>query len=330
MKSKTGIIVAIIVIIIVIAGFAWWHHSHSVASTQSLQKVTISEAYEVFLYAPLYVAQQEGFFTKQGLDVNIITAGGDDKAFASLVSGDAQFAVGDPTFAAVAGDKGQPGTVIGAILTGVPFWGVAKSASIPAITSPVMLGNHKVATYPAPSTAFALQTAMFKAENVTPNITQIAPGGLLPALDAGKVDIALELEPNVSTAVKNGDHVVYSLSQYYPDFAITGLEVLPAYLQKNPETAQKVVNALQEADDYIRSNPDQVAAMLAAKFQVDPQIAQSAVANMISAEVIPANLSTSENGWNSAIQLRIDVGDVKQGDGTFSQYVDNSYAEKAQ
>ena len=319
-----------IVIVVIVAAGIYYIVTGSQTQTKApaqLQNVTIAQAFQVFLYAPLYVAQNQGFFKDQGLNVNITTAGGDEQAFAALLSGDAQFAVGDPTFTAISGEKGQPGTVIASVLSGVPFWGVAK-ANIPMITSSAMLKGYKVATYPAPNTAYELQVAMFKSANLQPNIVQIAPGGLLPALAAGKVDIALELEPNVSTAVANGDHIVYSLSSYYPTFALTGVTVLPSYLQNNSTTAQEMVNALKQADDYIRANPTSTADFLGTMFQVSSTIAESAVQNMLAAKVIPDSLVIDPQGWAAAIQLQVQTGDLKKAE-PYSQYVNTTFAEQA-
>ena len=316
----------IVALIVVAGGYYAWHQDQK--PTQ-LQNVTISQAYSVFLYAPLYIAQDKGYFADQGLNINIATAGGDDKAFASLVSGDAQFAVGDPTFTAVAGEKGQPGVVVGSVLNGVPFWGVAEKASIPTITIPSQLGTYKVATFPAPSTAYDLQTQMFRSANLKPNIVQAAPGSVIPAVQNGSADIGLDLEPNVSTAVQQGFHVVYSLSQYYPDFAITGVTALPQYVEQNPQTVQKVINAMQEADAFIRANPAEAAALLVKDFpDVSQSVAVSALNNLISANVIPADMVTSEAGWTAAIQLRKDNGDITK-DALYTTYVNTTFAENA-
>jgi len=324
--NKSIISVAILVIIITGICLAV---SNNHNKSNGLQNVTVSQAFQVFLYAPLYIAQKEGYFTQQGLNVNIVTAGGDDQAFASLVGGSAQFAVGDPTFAAVAGEKGQPGEVVGALLNGVPFWGIAQNKNIPIITASSQLGNYKVATYPAPNTAYALQEQMFQNGGIKPNILQGAPGTLIPAVQKGSADIALELEPDVSTAISSdGFHIVYSLSQYYPDFAITGITVLPSYVQSNPNTIQKFINAIQEADVFIRNNPAQAATILAGQFNVTPSIAVSALKNIVSVNVIPSNLVTSQEGWDAAIQLRKDTGDIT-GDAPYATYVNNSFAESA-
>ena len=289
-----------------------------------LQKVTIAEAYEVFLYAPLYVAQEQGFYRDEGLDVSIVTAGGDDKAFAALLSGDAQFSVGDPTFAAVSGEKGQPGMVVGAVLDGVPFWGVAKG-DIPVIGKPSDLGSYRVATFPSPSTASALQTQMFVAGGLTPNIREMAPGTLLPALERGDVDIALEVEPNVSMAASTGNHVVYSLSDAYPDFAMTGIVVLPGYVDTDAATAQKLVNAIHRADVFIRSHPEEAGKILAQQFAVPEHVATDALKNIVAANIIPQDMRVSADGWQAAIGLRQAAGDLK-GSAPFGTYVTNRFA----
>lgn len=318
--------------IVIIVGVVIWGINLSFFQNpdndDTLQKITVSQAFDVFLYAPLYIAQEKGFFEDEGFEVNIITAGGDEKAFASLISNDAQFAIGDPTFVAIAGEKGQPGKVVGAILSGVPFWGIAEESSIKSIDTPSQLGSYSVATFPAPSTAFALQKKMFESGGLAPNIKETAFGSLIPALKGGSVDITLELEPNVSIAVKDGSHIVYSLSEYYPDFAFTGISVLPQYLQDNPETIQGFVNAIQNADDFIRENPSESANVVARRFPgVSQDTAVKALENIISVGVIPENLIISKTAWDVAIQLRLDTGDIQQ-EALFETYVDNSFAQK--
>ncbi len=322
-----------IVIVAVVAFIAGWQvvsqrQVGPMKAPEGLQKVTIAEAYEVFLYAPLYVARERGFYKDEGLDVSIVTAGGDDKAFAALLSGDAQFAVGDPTFAAVSGERGQSGMVVGAVLGGVPFWGVAKG-NVPVIRNPSDLGSYRVATFPSPSTAFALQRQMFVAGGLIPNIREMAPGTLLPALERGDADIALELEPNVSMAVSAGNHTVYSLSDTYPDFAMTGIMVLPGYADTDAATVQKLVNAIHRADVFIRSHPEEAGKILAQQFAVPENVAVDALRNIIAADIIPQDMRVSENGWRAAVELRQAAGDI-MGSAPFGTYVTNRFTQQTQ
>lgn len=333
MNKRVGVLLVGIAVLVV-AGFCVHYRKEenpkaTSSGSSKLEKVTVAQAFEVFLYAPLYIAQDKGFFEEEGLEVSIATAGGDEKAFAALLSNDAQFAVGDPTFVAVAGEKGQPGKVVASVLSGMPFWGVAHKDSIPQITSPSMLKGFHVATFPAPSTAYAVQAKMFQDAGLVPSIKQVAFGSLLAALNSGQVDIALELEPNVSTAVKGGDRIVYSLAKYYQDFALTGLTVLPRYNETHPDTIQRFVNALRKADVFIAQNPTEAASFMSKRFnQVDTSVAVNALQNMIGENIIPTSMGISQNGWDAAVRLRKDVGDITK-PAPYELYVENKYAEFA-
>ncbi len=327
------LLVGVVVIAVVLGGYCVFFRSPQASPAtqpaQTMQKVTIAEYGEVFLYAPLYVAQEKGFFAAQGLDVNIVAAGGPDKTFAALLSGDAQFGVADPTFSAISGEKGQPGEVVASIVNGVPFWGLAKDAAVPTITDPVQLKHYVVTTSPAPSTAYTLQKKMFQDGGLQPNIKESASGTLLATMDAGQADIALEMEPTVSAAVKKGDRIVYALSTQYPDFALTGLTVLPGYAEKHPETVQKAVNALQEAMTYIRSNPSEAAAIMIKRFpSVERDVAESSIRNMVAAGIYPERVTVTKAGWEAATLLRKSVGDIK-GDAPYATYVVTSFSAQA-
>src|SRR5579871_627825 len=86
--------------------------------------ITICQYGDLLIYLPLYIAQEQGFFRKEGLDVKFINGGGDDKTYAAVASGAAQFGVSDPTFTAIAREKGQPGVVVGTVVAGATYWGV--------------------------------------------------------------------------------------------------------------------------------------------------------------------------------------------------------------
>ena len=295
---------------------------------RSTRAITIAQFGDFFLYAPLYVAIDSGFFETRGLKVSLISTGGDEKTWAAVLSGEAAFGVADPSFVAIAGERGQPGAVIASIVNGVPFWGITF-ADIEPFDEPQGLSGHTVATFPAPSTAYALQEKMFRDARLRPSIRQGSFGTLIAMLKANEADIALELEPNVSQAIAHGAHVVYSMKAVYGDFAITGLTATPHRLKEEPQLAEDVVCALQMALDFIRKEPDQALAILGRRFpDVDRSIAQDALRRVAVEGIIPKTAVTSERAWDAAVGLRRQVGDLHS-PAPFTTYVVNSFAEKA-
>lgn len=327
-RGRIGLILVVAIAVILSCAAYWWLHSHRNNST-SVRKITIAQYGDVFLYAPLYIAKDAGFFAKKGLDVTLVSTGGDDKTWAAVISGSASFGVADPTFVAISDTRGQPGRVIATIVNGVPFWGVTFKPNIQPFRDAKDLANFSVATFPAPSTAFALQREMFTQAGLPPRIHEGAFGTLLTMLRAGQADIALELEPNVSQAETEGAHVVYSMNQLYGDFAITGLTATPDLLAQQPDLAKDVVCSLQMALDYAHREPDSALKILVNRFpEVKPDVAKAALARLLEGGVVPKDVRLQQSAWDKAIKLRVEVGDLSSPK-PISAYVDGSIANWA-
>ena len=291
------------------------------------EAITIAQFGDFFLYAPLYIALDNNYFSDEGLDVDIVSTGGDEKTFLALLSGEAQFGVADPTFIAVSGEQGRPGRLVASILNGVPFSGISNDPNI-KVSDISDLKNKTIATIPAPSTAYTLQRELFETANLQPQIFEVAPGSLIASLQDDQVDIALELEPNVSSFVKNGGNVVYSMSDYWSDFALTGLTTLPDYIDENEGKVQKVVTAIDKSMQFIQNNPSETAKLLKARFpEVEDDVAKEAIDNMIEKNIFPKNTLVSKAGWEAAIDLRKKVGDI-QNSAPYDTYVITRFSEK--
>jgi NitT/TauT family transport system substrate-binding protein len=325
------LIILCLLTVFAIGGFLFYKNQYQQNSTNNkLTKIKVAQFADVFLYMPLYIAKDKGFFEKQGLDVDIVSTGGDDKTYAAVISGDAQFGIADPTFVAIARSKGQGGQVIASIVNGVPFWGVTKKKEIPEIKDPKMLKDYSVATFPAPSTAYVLQEEMFEDGGLKPNIKQAAFGTLLTQLETGQADIALELEPNVSTAVNQGARIVYSMPERYGDFAITGVSVSEEMIQKNPEEVQRFVNAIEMALVFARENPTEAIEIASKRFpSLDKEVVAQALKRMIDTNTLPKTTVISQEAWDKAIDLRIDSGDLKATIEEARKTLNNSFSQKS-
>ncbi|OAN61011.1 hypothetical protein A8B79_05920 [Balneola sp. EhC07] len=303
--------------------------SLSCKSISDKDKIVIAQFGDFYLYAPLYIAIDKGYFEKNNIDVSIVNTGGDELTWSAVLSGQAQFGIADPTFIAIAKERGQEGLVVANIVNGVPFWGVSYSDEIPEIHDPADLKDYTIATFPSPSTAYTLQKDMFLESGLEPKIREGTPGTLLAMLNANQVDIALELEPNVSQATANGAHVIYSMKELYGEFAITGLTTLPKTASDNPDLVKRITCSLQQSMDFIYSNPDSTVLILNKRFtELDTTVSKLALARILEEEIIPKTGVISDSAWVSAIDLRQDVGDLPRGK-NYLELIDNSFSEVA-
>jgi NitT/TauT family transport system substrate-binding protein len=309
----------LILLLLSISFIGCWKSSKEDNSTtkvaEELKGITVCQYGDLLIYLPLYIAKEKGFFQQEGLNVRFINGGGDDKTYAAVSSGNAQFGVSDPTFTAIAREKGQPGVVVATIVAGAPFWGVTWDNSIAPISSISQLNNKRIATYESPSTNYALMASTLKqatAATSKAKIVEGAYGTLLAILKSGRADIAMELEPVASTAVRDGARIVFSYPEIYGEFMLTGLYVLESYRDANQKTVQSVVNALERAMQFAHEDLEGAINVGKAWFpDVDPEVIASAVTRMVKESTLPEHVTMSPVGWANAIKVRVELGDLK-------------------
>jgi NitT/TauT family transport system substrate-binding protein len=300
-------------------------------TTTKSQPITIAQFGHVFLYLPLYVAVDKGFFKQQGLDVKLVSTGGDEKTFTAVTTGNAQFGVSDPTFAAIARERGRGGKVVASIVRGVPFWVISYDDKIKKFDDVNGFAGKRVATYTAPSTSYAVMKDILNngGKPVSAKIVQGAFGTLLAILKTKQADMALEIEPMVSIATNGGARVVYSPASKLGDFAFTGLTVSDDYFAKHPEQIQAAVNAVAAAMNYIQKDFNGTLAVAKKEFSEVPEpVLKSALQRLISEGTIPKSPVVSKTAWDRAIALRRSLGDL-HGSGSFEGNVDMKFATKA-
>jgi len=328
-SSKWVPLVLGLVVLFIIIGIAvfYLHVRETNLTSPQLQKVTIAQAADVFLYLPLYIAQDQGFFRAQGLNVTIVTAGGDAQAFAAVVSGNAQFAQGDPTFAAISSENGYSGKVVFSVINKAPFY--MLSLTNQSYQSAASFKGKTIATYPDPNTAYAMTLYLANQSGLTVGkdyqIDQVQFGTELGPLFNHQVNATVTLIPTVQEAEQQGAYVVYSYPDQFGNISVTGLTTTSAMITNDPQLVQKVVNAYAEAMQYIYTNPNGSLAVASENFpSVPANVLQGAIQQMTSDQVWPETGFTSQEAWNNAIYIRQYIGEINATP-PFADVVDNNF-----
>jgi NitT/TauT family transport system substrate-binding protein len=279
------------------------------------------------IYLPFYVALEKGFFKEEGLNIKVKYSGNDDQVFATVLKGDAMFGIGDPIFTAISREQGAKGKVVASIVGGVSIWGVTKKNIAPILKAEGFAGL-KVGTFPSPSTVYTLMKNTLNGlpKDSKSDIVQAPIGSQIALLENGSADIAMELEPGASIAESNGYKVVYSASKFYGPFAFTGVTTTEDNIANNKETVQKFVNAIQKSLDFIRNDTANTIVIAQSLFPtLDKKVVANAVNRMISDNTIPTSVAISDEGWQKALSIRKQMGDIKKIKPT-TDAVDNSFA----
>lgn len=297
-----------------------------------LTPVVVNQAFEHLLYIGLYVAKDKGFFEQQGLDVRIDTGGGDAQAFSALTSGSAQFAQGDPAFVAIANEKGWEGRVVAMAVDRAAIWGVTFDKSIKPFTDPVGFKGKTVATYPDPNTAYVIQKQLDEKAKLTlgkdTKILQVPFGTELSTLQNKQADIAQTIEPNVSQVEQQGGVVAFSYPDAYGPLAFTGVMTSKKLIDENPQLVQKFISAYEQSLEYIQSDFEGTAAIAEKRLQnLSAGVIRVALKRLIDSGSIPKHAAVNAESWQKLLQIRVDVGDLKQMPS--NELTDNSFSHKA-
>ena len=187
-------------------------------------------------------------------------------------------------------------------------------------------------TFPQPSTTYTLiKNTIAKGGEKLKNtkIVEAPIGSQIALLESKSADIAMELEPSASIAESKGYRVVYSLPQFFGDFSFTGLTTTEDYIAANDEVVQKMLNAIEKACRYAHSDVEGTIKVAQTLFPAqDPNVIANAVRRMINEHTIPDHASTSVVGWKKAIDVRVQVNDLKSSDGA-ELSLDNTFADRA-
>lgn len=310
-----------------------WLIVRNLGGPAELKKVTVSQAFEHLLYIGLYVANDAGFFSEEGLEVSIQTAGGDAQAFAALSSGSADFAQGDPAFVAIGHEQGWDGKVVVMAVDRVAIWGVTFDSTITPFSDPVGFRGRTVTTYPEPNTSYVVQKQLAQRagleidKDVT--ILQVPFGSELATLKNGQADIAQTIEPNATQVEQEGGIIVFSYPEAWGPLAFTGVMVSQKMIDSDPETVQRFVNAYEKALKYIREDFEGTVRIARNHLpDLSDQTIRIALRRLVDSGCIPEHTKVNPTSWEKLLQIRVEVGDLKQM--PVAPLYDNTFSTRAQ
>ncbi len=246
------------------------------AFAQKVEKATLQLGVggkPLLYYLPLTIAERQGFFKEQGLDVTINDFGGGAKSLQALVGGSVDAVTGAYEHTIRMQEKKQdivsvielgrfPGIVIG----------VAKDKADKVKTVADLKGLKVGVTAPGSSTHLTVMYALAKAGLPADSVSIIGVGSgasAVAALEKGNVDAISHLDPVISTLEARGSlKVLLDTRTEEGTKAVYGttnpaavLYLKADFVKANPGTTQALTNALYKALKWLgKATPEQVAA----------------------------------------------------------------------
>jgi NitT/TauT family transport system substrate-binding protein len=274
------------------------------------KKVTLSQAFQSMLYLPLYVAIDEGFFAQQGIDLTKETAGAPSVALSAVISGSAQFSIHGPEWTAIAASKGAPVDIIANVVNGAAVW-IATTPDF-KFTGIKDLRGQKVVTGLMPTTSTSLFIKLLKENGMDArtdvDMIQVAIGSEPGPFIAKQADIAVMYEPGLDQVVAKGMKVVLGFPKSYGAYAFSAVT---ARNDVDPDTAQRVVNAMEMAMRFMPKNEARTVEIAKKEFPtLDPAVVEAAVKRMLSDGVYPPSVDITADALKVSMDTQIALGNL--------------------
>jgi NitT/TauT family transport system substrate-binding protein len=224
------------------------------ATAQAADKVRVSiPVFSEVDYAPFYLGTDKGFYAEEGLDVELVGAGG-GVATPALISGDLQFS-GSPSAAVTAILKGAPIKIIYVSRDRPPYqlW-----ASDPAIGTIADLKGRQVGVVSRGDTHENSVRLLLMARHIDPNavaFTALGFGtGRVAALNAGALPAAsLTIEDVEQLNHRPGQHLVAD-TEHEVQMLVGGIAVHQRMLTEQRPLTLRFMRALLKGARYMHAN----------------------------------------------------------------------------
>jgi NitT/TauT family transport system substrate-binding protein len=251
---------------------------------QSLEKTKVTVAVggkNLLYYLPLSIAEELKYFKAEGLDVEIVDFAGGAKALQAVVGGSADVVSGAFEHTLNMQAKGQPMRAF--VLQGrapqiVLGVGTKTMADYKSIAD--LKGKKIGVTAPGSSTNILANFVLGRGGVKPSEVSIIGVGasqGAVAAVRAGQIDAISNLDPVITILQRAGDIKIISDTRYVAEADRVFGGPMPggclyssvSFLERNPNTAQALTNAMVRACKWIQqAGPSEIIKVVPESYQL--------------------------------------------------------------
>ena len=221
--------------------------------------LTVSEVTHSVFYAPQYAALELGFFTDEGLDIELVNGGGADKVMTSVLTGEAEIGFAGPEACIyVQNQEKDDAPVIfaqmtkrdGSFLVGreeVPFdWNQLKGSTI--------IGG-RAGGVPEMTLEYVMrQNGVIPGEDAAVD-TSVQFNMMAGAFTGGNGDYVTLFEPTATEVEQQGQgHILTSIGEESGEIPYTAYFAAPSYMEENADVIQRFTNVIAKALRWVQEH----------------------------------------------------------------------------
>lgn len=254
---KKYIITTILLVICFIIIFSLVYKNKKKENT-NLETIKVAEVTHSAFYAPFYVAIEEGYFEKNGIDIELILTSGANNVTAAVLSNDVQIGFCGPEatiYVYNQGEKDYIQTFAGLTKRDGQF--IVSRTKIENFDMSDLEGKEvlagRIGGMPILNFQNALDNEKVNSKKVNIN-TSIDFASLTGSFIGGTGDFVNLFEPNATKLEKEGlGYIVASIGEFSGEMPYTAFNARKSFIETNPDIIKNFTKAINEGLEFVKN-----------------------------------------------------------------------------
>ncbi|MBQ9267428.1 MAG: ABC transporter substrate-binding protein [Clostridia bacterium] len=335
--SSKALATLLLVCICFASVFAFTACSNPATAEKELTKVTVSEVTHSVFYAPQYVAYNLGFFTEEGIDLEIVNSQGADKVMTAVLSNQVDIGFAGPEAAIYVYNEGKADyTEVFAQIT-------QRDGSFLVGREPEenfewtnLKGKHvlpgRKGGVPYMTLEYVLKQNGLDTENDLDFDNSISYDLMNSAFVNGTGDYVTMFEPAATVTENEGKgYIVASVGEAAGEIPYTAYFAKKSYLEKNADLIQHFVNAIYKGQVWVDTHtPAEIAEALLPSFpDTDIAVLEKVAQRYKEIGAWKTEPSMTEESFNKLQEVMTTAGELTE-TVPYDKVVNNTFANKVQ
>ena len=351
MKRKTiiGIIVIIIILLLAIIASIGGNEAENYSietnsnitefsknEEKNLRTVNVSEVTRSVFYSPQYVAIKNGFFEKNGIEIELITGQGADAVMTSVLSNQVEIGFAGPEASIYVYNEGKEDyTQVFAQLTKRDGSFLVSRTKTENFSWQDLKGKTVIPGRKGGVPYMTLEYVL-KKNGINPKTDLTLDDSIkfdlmAGAFAAGNADYVTLFEPTASmTELQGAGYVVASVGKESGEIPYTAYFAKQSFIKENEDVIQGFTNAIYEGEQWVKNHTSREIAEVVRGFfpDTDLDILEEAIQSYKDIDAWNETPILKEESFNRLQDVMIEAGELTE-KVPYSEIVNNIYAEKA-
>ena len=329
------IIIILAIVIVAIVGIVVFKNSNQTEEI-GLTKIRLNEVTRSVFYAPQYVAIAQGYFEKEGLEIEITTGQGADKVMTAVLAGQSDIGFAGPEASIYVYNEGKEDyTEVFAQMTKKDGSFLVSKTENKDFKWTDLKGTTVIPGRKGGVPYMALEYVI-KKNGMNPQTDMVLDDSIkfdlmAGAFAGGDAEYVTLFEPTASmTEAAGKGYIVAAVGEAAGEIPYTAYFAKKSYIEVNSDIIQKFTNAVYEGQKWVASHSAREIAEVVVEFfpDTDLDMLEKSIQSYIDIDAWNTTPVMTEESFELLQTVMTEAGELTQ-KAPYDKVINNKYAENA-